>query len=80
MLICFDLVDLRNFMYRAQSRGMTSSEYSYIYYAYMPHAEEETPWIHEDITADDIQKREAFYAMKRVSLAKHLTAHFSKNT
>ena len=43
-IICYHASDKRNFMARAHTRGMTSSEFVYFYYSLIPEDDEYIPW------------------------------------
>ena len=70
--ICLSQENLRNFLYRAHSRGMTTPDYVYLYYTYLLESFEETPWIHlneEMPSTEELQlRKKAFMALKTVSV------------
>ena len=62
VLICFDTVNLRNFVYRAYDRGMTSPEYAFIFFTYLLEIYEINPWIHdpeEVVSPEEMDRRKS---------------------
>ena len=70
IIYCSDIGDRLRVMYRAQEKGMTSSEYVYIFYDMLPNVRGNTsaPWdTGEDISPERLKRnKEAFYCHKQV--------------
>lgn len=68
VVLCGGEADRRNFLYAAHKKGMTTSDYVYIYYALLPGDDEIIPWVHgENVTEEEINFRKAAHkSLKQV--------------
>ena len=68
VILCLWQRNMRKFMYRAHERGLTGSEFAYIYYTLMPSEFIEQPWEHdENVTEEEYTSRKkAFTPLKMV--------------